>query len=99
MPQYIDDVYIQKRCIAYIACKLGEDMVYTAKGSKRKTRLNAVSIEARNAICGTVNDRTVREWWHFFLEFGYTPAEARELSRKYQKKKEAIQYFVDGGYI
>ena len=63
-------------------------MVYTAKGSKRKTRLTAVSIEARNAICGTVNDRTVREWWHFFLEFGYTPAEARELSRKYTKKRK-----------
>ena len=83
MPQYIDDVYIQKRCIAYIACKLGEDMVYTAKGSKRKTRLTALSIEARNAICGTVSDRMVREWWHYFLEFGYTQAEARELSRKY----------------
>ena len=29
-------------------------MVYTAKGSKRKTRLTALSIEARNAICGTI---------------------------------------------
>ena len=25
MPKYIDDEYIQKRCIAYIACELGED--------------------------------------------------------------------------
>ena len=67
--------------------ELGEDMVESAKLSGRRTRLTSVSIAARNAVFGTVSDRTVREWWQFFLEFGYTPAEARALTRKYKKTK------------
>ena len=62
-------------------------MVESVKGSGRRTRLTSVSIAARNAVFGTVSDRTVREWWQFFLEFGYTPAEARALTRKYKKTK------------
>ena len=60
--------------------------------------MTSVSIAARNAICGTVNDRTVREWWQFFLEFGYTPAEARALSRKYKKKKRYCTNWTDDTY-
>ena len=39
--KYIDDEYIQKRCITCITCELGEDMVDSAKGSGKRTRMNS----------------------------------------------------------
>ena len=88
MPKHIDDVYIQRRAISFIACDLGEEMVYTMRGSKRRTRLSSVLIAAKNAVCPTVHERTIREWWHYFLEFGYTPADARKERKKSRKKRK-----------
>ena len=86
MPKYIDDVYIQRRVITYIACQLGEEVVHTMKGSKSRTRLNSVIIEARAAVCPTVANNTLRAWWHYFLAFGYTPADARKKQKRRGRK-------------
>ena len=61
MPKHIDDVYIQRRAISFIACDLGEEMVYTMRGSKRKTRLTSVLITEKNSVCPTVHKRTIKE--------------------------------------
>ena len=76
MPKHIDDVYIQRRTINFIAWDFGGEMVYTMRGSKRKARLTYVLIAAKNDVCPSVHERIIREWWHYFLEFGYTPADA-----------------------
>jgi len=86
MPKHIDDVYIQRRVITYVACHLGTEVEHTMKGSKTRTRLNSVLIEARAAVCPTVAKNTLGTWWHYFLEFGYTPADARKARVKRGKK-------------
>jgi len=48
--------------------------------------LNSVLIEARAAVCPTVAKNTLGTWWHYFLEFGYTPADARKARVKRGKK-------------
>lgn len=93
MSKYINDIYIPKCRIDFIVCKLGESMVYSMKGSKRKTWLTSVSIAARDAICATVSDRSIWDWCHFFLEFGYIPTESRVLRRKYKKRRRRYTTF------
>ena len=85
MPKYIDDIYIQRKVIIYIACQLGIEIVHTMKGSKTRTQVNYVLIEARAAVCPTLANNTLSDWWQYFLEFGYTPADARKKKRKGKK--------------
>ena len=51
------------------------------KGSNTRTRLNSILIQARTAVCPTVAKNTLGGRWHFFLKFGYTPADARKKKR------------------
>ena len=60
MPKQIDDVYIQRRVITYVACHLGTEVEHTMKGSKTRTRLNSVLIEARAAVCPKKDDNSDR---------------------------------------
>ena len=48
--------------------------------------MNSVLIDARVAVCPTIAKNTLGTWWHYFLEFGYSPADARKQRVKRGKK-------------
>ena len=66
MPRYIDDIYIQRRVVTFVACELGEDAADTYKGSGSRTRLEPLLKQAKKAICPTVSTRALKKWWYFF---------------------------------
>ena len=62
MPKHIDNVYIQRRVITYIACHLDAEVEHTTKESKTRTQLNSVLIDVRADVCPTVTKNALGAW-------------------------------------
>ena len=78
MPKTIDDVYIQRQVIQYIAAALGPQDVY----SELHGSLASIIRDCKSDVVPYVHITTIFRWWKFFLMFGSTRAEWRRRRRK-----------------
>ena len=78
MPKTIDDVYIQRKVVEYIAAVLGPEQVY-----KQTYGLLAPILRyCKKDVAPFIRTSTMRKWWKFYLKFGSTKAEWIKRKRK-----------------